>query len=115
MKPVFNINEFTNRRCLMRCESKEESDFFRRFLHNAGRVWFKGDSYLNHDRYREGNFIYYEFGQGRCGIGTNDNDYKILGYEIIYFDDFLWEGFNSSPIENSEEIDNFLNLFCIKG
>lgn len=41
----FNLNDYKGK-YVMHCKTKEEADSFCRFLHQNGRKWSSGDSYL---------------------------------------------------------------------
>lgn len=42
---TFNLNDYKGE-YVMRCKTKEEAESFCRFLHQNGRKWSSGDSYL---------------------------------------------------------------------
>lgn len=65
----FNLNDYKGD-CAMHCKTKEEAESFCRFLHQNGRKWRTGDSYLEYDRWYnyEGDTVYY-FNEGvYCNI-----------------------------------------------
>lgn len=46
-EPEFSLEEYTDNRYTMICETKEEVDSFLEFLHNHGRTWEDGGSYID--------------------------------------------------------------------
>lgn len=90
-KPRFNIKDYPGDYAML-CNSKEESDIFRSYLHNVGKTWCSGDSYLEKDYYdfRKNNAFYgitYYFNRGAYTLVSDSIDKDST---VISFDDFDW-------------------------
>lgn len=90
-KPRFNIKDYPGDYAML-CNSKEESDIFRSYLHNVGKTWCSGDSYLEEDYYdiRKGDAFYgiaYHFNRDAYTLVSDSIDGDST---VISFDDFDW-------------------------
>ena len=110
IKPEFYIEDY-GEDAVMHCPTLESANIFCQFLHENGRRWSSGQSYIEvnywHD-YREDSC--YNFPNGFYGEYDEycDDEY----YTILEFDDFDWSSFLKEPdIEPSEYITEFLSTF----
>ena len=90
-KPRFNIKDYPGDYAML-CNSKEESDIFRSYLHNVGKTWCSGDSYLEKDYYdiRKCDAFYgiaYYFNHGAYGLVSALMSSNTVG---LAFKDFDW-------------------------
>ena len=83
----FNLNDYKGN-YVMHCKTKEEAESFCRFLHQNGRKWRDGSSYLKDNKwdFYKANTIYY-FNKGTyCDV----EDAKLVqGYKILEWSDFM--------------------------
>lgn len=86
----FNLNDYKGK-YVMHCKTKEEAESFCRFLHQNGRRWCNGDSYLDPN-----SWDFYKIDTVYCfNEGMYDNiDYAkwIAGYTILEWSDFMEKG-----------------------
>ena len=87
-KMKFNFNDYKGK-YVMHCKTKEDAKEFCILMHEDGRKWFSGDSYLeiiNWDDYSEPTVFYFNEGT------FDDTDYaKKGGYTILEWADFKKE------------------------
>lgn len=83
----FNLNDYKGN-YVMHCKTKEEAESFCRFLHQNGRKWCNGDSYLEDDYWNdyERDTVYYFNEDSYCNI-----EYAkwVQGYKILEWSDFM--------------------------
>lgn len=91
----FNLNDYKGD-CAMHCKTKEEAESFCRFLHQNGRKWSSGDSYLENDRWdRYERDTVYLFNNGSfCDVEYAKRE----GLVILEWSDFM---------ENKETVSEF--------
>lgn len=88
----FNLNDYKGEYA-MHCKTKEEAESFCRFLHQNGRRWCNGKSYLqsdNWDRFKIDTIYYFN-------LGTYSKA-KYINYVILEWSDF---------IENTSSVSEF--------
>lgn len=88
----FNLNDYQGKYA-MHCNTKEEAESFCRFLHQNGRRWGCGHSYLqfdNWDRFKIDTIYYFN-------LGTYSR-VKYVNYVILEWSDFM---------ENAETVSEF--------
>ena len=113
----FNLDDYKDNRYAMHCKTEEQAEYFCEFLHNAGRKWCDGKSYL-------GNTSWYPKynDSGGCCYCFNTNDYgsykwfQTQGdsyYRILEFENFEWDEFNCKMQVEPIHVDEFLSSFVI--
>lgn len=109
MQTSFNLDDYKGS-YVMHCATEEEANSFLEVLHNAGREWNSGDSYLNTNYYNDyGNQTCYRFNAGEYGFLQY---YKGNGYIVLEWSDFMED---KTPEISDEEFHNMLsNLLQIK-
>lgn len=95
-KPRFNIKDYPGDYAML-CNSKEESDIFRSYLHNVGKTWCNNNSYvesktgskynLERDYINAFHGIVYYFNRGTYTLDVLSID---KASKVISFDDFDW-------------------------
>lgn len=83
---TFNLNDYKGE-YVMRCKTKEEAESFCRFLHQNGKKWSSGDSYLEFSRWDlyKTDTVYY-FNKGMyCDVAFA----KWQCYTILEWSDFM--------------------------
>lgn len=83
----FNLNDYKGN-YVMHCKTKEEAESFCRFLHQNGRKWRDGSSYLKDNKwdFYKANTIYY-FNKGTyCDVEYTK---LVQGYKILEWSDFM--------------------------
>lgn len=115
-KRVFNPYDY-DENVAMYCETREESDIFRQWLHAYGLHWSSGRSYETHSPWSPSDLNCYRFLRGVIG---DFEEYTIdLGMCVLRFSDFDWSG---SPNVTGEEtelacddtmLDAFLSGFSV--
>lgn len=79
----FNLNDYKGKYA-MHCNTKEEAESFCRFLHQNGRKWCNGHSYLqfdNWDRFKIDTVYYFN-------LGTYSR-VEYVNYIILEWSDFV--------------------------
>lgn len=90
MKEKFNRAQYTSRRHVMHCRTKEEFDAFLTYLDGIGEKW-RNNSYLGMSYLwdiSETNTVLY-FNNGDCGVSSCYTA-KTNGYIILEYSDFDW-------------------------
>lgn len=77
----FDLNEFSPGTAVY-CETEEESEMFRHFLHEKGRRYSSGTSYLSKDYCGQNGVLYFSNGTVSSQGLLYDN---IEEYEVIHF------------------------------
>ena len=110
IKPEFHIEDY-GEGTVMHCPTLDSANTFCQFLHENGRRWNGGQSYV------EVNY-WHDYGSGSCYeflpgyYGNYDEFFVDEDYTILEFDDFDWSSFLKEPdIEPSEYITEFLSTF----
>lgn len=105
----FNYDEYSDKYA-MSCETEEECQIFLKYLHNIGKSWCDGKSYLDWNSFESyGSKTCYLFNRGK--VGAIDAVQR-LGYTILYFDDFEWDDYKTNHAsEDNTILDEFLNIF----
>ena len=112
MENIFKLSDYTEYYDAMMCSSKEEADFFRKFLHENGRSWSSGASYIETDHYdKTSTENIFAFNSGLRGVGLNTH--RSMGYNVLRFSDFDWSGFTDpfAEYEPSISLNEFLDSF----
>lgn len=105
----FNYDEYPGKYA-MSCETEEECQIFLKYLHNIGKSWCTGKSYLDWSAFEQyGSKVCYLFNLDKVGA---IDDVLRLSYTILYFDEFEWDDYktNYTP-EDNHILDEFLNIF----
>lgn len=115
---IFDLNNYTHGRYAMHCPSYDKARVFLRYLHDNGKCWRGGESYLAKDNFCE----YYE----KTCYAFSEGTYADLNYflhesdtwKLLFFDDFDWEGFNNREIElterDTQKFNTFMSMFYIQ-
>lgn len=99
----FNIDNYKGK-YVMHCKTEEEARSFCNYLHNVGRKWCIGTSYLetiNYQRYKE--FTVYDFNNGTM---CNVDYYKSLSenYTILEWEDFMKGTFTKADLKTGDVV-----------
>lgn len=110
IKPEFRIEDYSEG-AVMHCPTLDSAIIFCQFLHENGRRWHAGQSYVEVNYWNDSREdSCYEFLPGFYGDYDEycDDEY----YTILEFDDFDWSSFlEETDIEPSESITEFLSTF----
>jgi hypothetical protein len=114
---IFNLKDYKKGRYAMHCPDHEKATIFLRYLHNQGKHWCNGISYLEQDNYNshrdqtcyafnEGTYSYLDY------FLSNDEVWKLLR-----FDDFEWEEFRDLELteQDNQEFSQFISQFSQQG
>ena len=108
----FNLNDYPDIKWVMHCDNEEEAEYFCTFLHNAGRTWCTGSTYLGHTSWStKGGGCCYAFNSGEyC-----DYDWfrQMPQYKILEFEDFEWDGLDFVTQFDTTYVDMYLNTFVV--
>lgn len=110
MKPRFDINRYTDKRCAMVCCNEQEAVAFTMYLHSIGRTWRSGKSYLEttyYDKYADDGNAYL-FNEGSHGLARFCTDDKML-----YFHDFSWDDADEENNVETEGWEEFVSSFVL--
>ncbi len=106
MKTSFNLDDYKGNYG-MHCKTEDEADSFLEVLHNAGRRWLDGTSYIDANRYdKYKHYTVYCFNKGTYGSTA------LSGYTILEWSDFT-EGEDKEEISEEEFHDMLSNLLGI--
>lgn len=94
----FNFEDYKKSEYVMLCATKEESDDFRRVMHDEGFKWCAGQTYLKldyFDRFKNG--IGYRFNEGTC---ESKEFWDEIGhqYNILKWSDFMNKEFTKDDL-----------------
>jgi hypothetical protein len=99
--PKFNINNYTGKYC-MHCKTEEEAKSFCKYLHNIGRRWCTGRSYLDQTSYIcYGSDTAYNFNEGSY---ADVYYYRRNGYVILQWRDFMNATFTKADLKTGDII-----------
>ena len=86
---LFNIDDYLGKDCVMHCATEEEANDFLKVMHDLGRKWIYGESYLtsNYWRFYKENTCYRIDKGEYCYMGY----YRSLGCRILEWSDFVYE------------------------
>lgn len=108
----FDIKDYPGK-YLMHCASKQEGDMFTKYLHECGRKWIGGRSYLNNSCW---NSVHggttYRFNYGTCcDLDWYKTGPEYSDYEFLEFSDFEWN-WDEMPVEvaDTSSFDAMLSL-----
>ena len=109
MSKKFNLDDYTGK-YVMCCKTEEEAKDFCRVLHEAGRKWSSGDSYLENTYWDCDNPLsalglvgknrYYQFNEGMYSTRSHFVD----DYEILYWSDFMKKEFTKDDLRNGDVV-----------
>lgn len=100
MKTSFNLNDYKGD-YVMHCQTEDEADSFLEVLHNAGRKWCDGVSYMEHNNYSKyKHHTAYCFNVGQFGDVTHPT---LKGYTVLEWSDFI-EDENEIPDEEFHDM-----------
>lgn len=103
-----NYGTFT----VMHCRNREEIDIFRQYLHDEGKTWSSGRSYIDNTHPLE-NDICFRFNVGVRGTYDEYLNYP-EGMEILEFSDFDWiDDITEISSDDLFAIDCFLDEFAV--
>jgi hypothetical protein len=97
----FNIDDYKGK-YVMHCKTEEEAKDFCKYLHEHGREWCTGNSYLkdtNWERYKAD--MVYEFNSGAY---SNITLYKNHNYTILEWEDFMNSTFTKADLRTGDII-----------
>lgn len=98
---IFDINNYKGK-YVMHCKTSEEAQDFCNYLHNIGKKWQTGESYLtrtNHQLYRE-NTVYY-FNQDTFGCLDTAKEFDNI---ILKWEDFTNKNFTKASLKTGDII-----------
>lgn len=104
MSKKFNINDYPGK-YVMHCKTEEEAKDFCRVLHEAGRKWCTGVSYLENTNWSNtlyGMRIYYNFNRGM--YASDESAYTHEGYTILEWSDFMNKEFTKADLKNGDVV-----------
>lgn len=115
MRMEFDINEYQGK-FAMHCKTEDEAKVFCKYLHDIGKRWNNGDSFLDKT-------YFFDHQENTCyafGINKYSNLSTLLGqdYTILEFSDFIWKGYRRRPEfrvfkTDMAVIDDFLSGFQV--
>lgn len=118
--PKFDIKDYPGN-YTMHCKTKDASNVFLKYLHDAGLSWRSGDSLLEldyFDTYEDKTG--YDF-DGEVGYGFIDG-YINKNYKILNFEDFDWSDiimekkFTKADLKNGDVVkisDDIIGIICL--
>ena len=87
MKEKFDLNNYKGK-YVMHCKTEEEAKIFCKFLHDAGKYWFSGLSYIEDTLWTNADAVYF-FNEDLTGhLGDT---IELKGHTVLEFDDFDWK------------------------
>lgn len=93
---VFELSEYTDK-YVMHCDTREKAILFTTYLHNHGKRWINGDSYLNNENWAMHKpDTCYRFVIGRA---AGLKFYQDHGLRILEFDHFDWNAYTGEDID----------------
>lgn len=107
----FNFDNYGSN-TVMHCRNSEEIDMFKRYLHDSGKTWFSGRSYIDNEILL-GDDVCFRFNVGVRGtygeyLNSDEN------IEILEFSDFDWiDDITEISSDDLFAIDCFLNEFAV--
>ena len=116
MSKKFNINDYPGKYA-MHCKTEEEAKDFCRVLHEAGRKWCTGVSYLENTNWSNtlyGTRIYYNFNRGM--YASDESTYTCEGYTILEWSDFMNKKFTKADLKNGDVVltrNNKVYIVCV--
>jgi hypothetical protein len=103
MSKKFNLDDYKGK-FVMHCKTEEEAKDFCRVLHEAGRKWSSGDSYLEETywgRYVvDRNGRYYQFNDGMYST----REHFVSNYAILEWSDFMDKEFTKDDLKNGDVV-----------
>lgn len=109
-KPVFRFKDYEGKDVAMHCRTAEEAEQFCKVMHDSGKTWASGGSYIY------GGTRFYTYGEDTCylfnsGLYGGLNDIINDGFEILEFSDFDWDSYENeskhAPTEDTDPTDPF--------
>ena len=92
----FNFNDYRGNYA-MHCKTEEESNDFRRVMHEDGRTWFSNRSYLEYNNYNKWRGeTCYDFNEGTF---YNRNYFEKTNYTILEWSDFMEKKFTKEDLK----------------
>lgn len=105
---IFNINNYNDHH-VMHCATQEEADYFTKHLHDMGKKWCSGASYIHNTKFGIVSAICYRFTVGEYSR-REYYESSLYGYTILEFSDFEWDGYNDEISEDESLIDALCDL-----
>ena len=99
MSKKFNLEDHTGK-YVMHCKTEEEAKDFCRVLHEAGRKWDGGGSYLQTTNWHD-NKMCYNF---NTGLYSDILFYLRHDYKILEWSDFMEKEFTKSDLRNGDVV-----------
>lgn len=95
----FHINEYKGK-FAMHCKTQEEAKDFCEYMHEHGRKWCSGSSYLGSTYYHYyENEMAYAFNEG---CYSDVGYYKAEGYTILEWEDFMKKTFTKTDLKSGD-------------
>ena len=108
---IFDFDEYSEKDMVMICKTKKEATQFCELLHNEGRKWSNGESYLSEDHFVPTNGVGYVFNCGMYSSAeTFDRSWYKQRYKIYKFSQFDWSKYQSFE-PDMVRMDSFLSEF----
>ena len=109
MSKKFNLEDYKGK-YVMHCKTEGEAKDFCRVLHEAGRKWYGGESYLDYTFWKAddifttlgllGNERYYHFNEGTYSTRPD----VISDYTILHWSDFMNKEFTKDSFRNGDVV-----------
>lgn len=108
---VFDFDKYRDDSAVMICKTREESEMFCRLLHDEGRTWNNGESYLREDHFIPFEGTGYAFNRGQYSSAkTFEESYYRKHYKIYNFSQFDWGKYQSFE-PDMVRMESFLSEF----
>lgn len=83
----FNINDYTDKNCVMHVTTESQAKIFCKYLHEQGKEWADEEKYINNEHFTNSRHCYlFNRGQYCTYEYARDNS-----FEVLEFPDFEWE------------------------
>lgn len=109
-KQKFDLGDWTNANIGMRCRTEEEAKIFCQYLHDHGRQWASGKSYISFDCWQ----TYKDETVYLFNDDTYTNIYDEYAKITLSFDNYDWSDVSLTPKEKTpkHEIVTFARAIC---
>lgn len=112
---IFNFDEWNNKKIVVHCRSHTEAVDFCQVMHNSGKRWRDGFSYLRKTEWEEyKETTCYFFNEGLYG---NINSAKSLDYVIIEWSDYINKIFTKTDLRSGDVIikrNGAVEIVCVE-
>lgn len=127
-KQKFDLGDWTDANIGMRCRTEEEAKIFCQYLHDHGRQWASGKSYISFDNYdwsdvsltpkeKTPKHEIVTFARAICNIFTNKSFEEEIDFcEVCPFQDTCYDGHNglADYIQKHDITNNLLKNYFTK-